>query len=356
MADVTVNSILDTLNGSFKDYGEPKIHQIATRLPRYEVMGRLMRKEKRLWGGPHGIQEQVMTDHSGAAHETGLHGVYDYATQDVMAEMSVPWRHLHTYYAYERREFLMNKNPKRIYNLVKMREAQGLISLAELMEKRFWGSPTSDSAHPLRVYGVFYWLVYNATVGITGGNHSGYSSGRGGINSNTYTRWKNGAGQYTKVSKGDAIASMRNLADDCYFESPVDIADFRKGRGDNWRWYCGRPTMRGFENVGESQNENLGKDIASMDGVITFRRNPIIRVPRLDSMASAPIVGLNWDWIKLCFLKGDYLHRHEARSLDAQPNTIVVDLDLTWQLAFFDLRSQIMLAKSDPLTDLAAEA
>ena len=154
------------------------------------------------------------------------------------------------------------------------------------------------------------------------------------------------------MSKGDGIAKLRDVADDCNFESPVDIADFRKGRGDTFRLYGGKPTIRAFENVGEQQNENLGRDIASMDGVITFRRNPLVRVPKLDAMTtSAPIIGINWDWARLAFLKGDYLHRHKPRGLDAQPNTIVVDLDLTWQLYFEDLRSHFMLAKSDPLSD-----
>jgi hypothetical protein len=71
----------------------------------------------------------------------------------------------------------------------------------------------------------------------------------------------------------------------------------------------------------------------------------------LDGRTSAPIIGLNWDWIKFGVLKGDYLRRSKPRFLDAMPNTMVVDYDLSWQLAFLDLRSQFLLAKSDPLDD-----
>ena len=42
--------------------------------------------------------------------------------------------------------------------------------------------------------------------------------------------------------------------------------------------YVNEDTMSSLEDLGEAQNENLGRDIASMDGQIIFRRVPIIWV------------------------------------------------------------------------------
>lgn len=350
MPEVTNGELLDLVNGTFRDFEEPKFHQIATRLPRYEVSGRLLRKEKRMERAGTGISESILTDHSNSAQDSSLHAVKQYNVQDLMAQMEVLWKQSSNYFAWERREALMNMNPKRIYNVLKTKEVAALISMAEYVENRFWSSP-ADYNDKKKIYGIFYWLTYNATYGINGGNHAGFPLGKGNINANTYTRWKNGTANYSKISKGDGIAKLRDLGDDCNFESPVDVPDLRKGRGDQWRLYCGRDTKRAFENVGEQQNENLGKDIASMDGQIVFRKNPIIRVPQLDGRASAPVIGLNWDWIKFGVLKGDYMRRSEARFLSDQPNTMVVDYDLSWNLVFLDLRSQFLMAKSDPLSD-----
>jgi hypothetical protein len=225
------------------------------------------------------------------------------------------------------------------------------------MEDEFWQMP-SASTDKLECYGVPYWVVYNATDGHTGSNPSGHTSGAGGLDSDTYTRWKNYSATYTTVSKSDCIKLMRTAHRKIRFRSPVDIPDFRKGNGDQYRIYAGESVIADFEDLGEAQNENLGRDLApyqggrdisEMDGVLTFRRNPIIWVPKLDESGltgqpTAPIYMLNFAWFYPVFLQGDYMRESEPAPAPHQHNTWQIHVDLTWNVLCTDRRSQAVLA------------
>ena len=76
--------------------------------------------------------------------------------------------------------------------------------------------------------------------------------------------------------------------------SPVDIDDYRNGNGNKYRIYCNESTFSDFEDVGESQNENLGKDIAAIDRMdLASRKHPIRYVPKLDDQSDNPIYGID---------------------------------------------------------------
>lgn len=352
MAGDAQSKFLDLLASTLDEFPRAGFHSIAARLPDYECMGRALRKERRMMRGGNGYNETIVTDHSHKAKHQGLYASKTYKGVDTTAKMTVPWRHTTTDFAWDRREAKQNMSgPKQVFNLLKKKEYEALLSLAEKLEATFCGTPTSASDE-ITPWGLFYWMTYNAQLGHYGGNQANFPTGRGNINSDVYTRWKNGTGQYAKIAKNDAIKKMRKLAKNVKFKSPVDVEGLRKGAGDRCRYYCGEDTETSFEDVGESQNENLGRDIASMDGQMVFKKNPIVRLAQLDEMTtSAPIIALNWEWIKFMVMEGEYIERSKPRTLDLQPTVAVVDYDLSWNLVFEDLRSHFLIAKSDPLSD-----
>ena len=89
-------------------------------------------------------------------------------------------------------------------------------------------------------------------------------------------------------------------------------------------------TISSIEDVGEAQNENLGRDVASMDGATTFRRNPIIYVPKLDDESTNPVFMVNWNVFKIFFLRGEYLREAPPRQSSRQHNVFEIHVDLSW--------------------------
>jgi hypothetical protein len=184
----------------------------------------------------------------------------------------------------------MNRQPRRILDILKIRRIDAMISLTELMETAFWSFPTStDDVTP---YGIAYWIVkagMSTTGGFNGTLQSGYTT-VGGVNPTTYPRWRNWNCQYTVVSKDDLIRKWREAATKTDFTPPVDgIPTFNTG--DQYGFYSNYAVIGALEEVLEAQNDDLGEDVASMDGRAVFRRSPVNYVPKLDADTTGPVYG-----------------------------------------------------------------
>jgi len=337
---LTDAQIKDLVTGTLKHLGRLKFQQIAQSLPRYEVMGRLMRRDRVTFQSGNGIQRTVMVTHSGAAKHVGLYQKDEVNVGDVLETLSIPWRHTTTNYAFERRELTMNSGASKIVDLLKVRRTDAMLSLTELMESTFWSKP-ENSADKITPYGIQYWLVSNASEGFNGGDPSGFADGAGGLQ---HANWKNWTAQYADVSKADLIQKMRKAYRHIRFESPVDVPDFRRGCGDQYRIYVPETVLEEFENIGEGQNENLGRDLQPYDENITFRRNPIRWVPELDNAADAPVYMVNFAYFYPVFLRGEYLRETEPEKVSDQHSVFAVHVDLTWNVLCTDRRRNAVLA------------
>lgn len=344
------SDIADLTKGTLRQLGRFKFNQIATKLQRHEIMSRIMRKDKVVYGDGHGLQKTIMTDHSGAAHQTTLYAADKVNVGDVLQQIQVPWRHTNTNYGYDRRELLMNRGASRIVSLLKVRRADAMISMVEHMENQGWSLPSS-STDKLDVFGIPYWIIYDSSSGgaFTTADATGFADGPGGLDPATYTRWANWSDTYSAITKADLITKMRNAYNNIHFENPVGINDFRRGRGDDFRIYVDQTTKRGLEDLGEDQNENLGRDLASMDGIMTFRGNPVIWVPHLDANAPTgttnPIYMINFNWMEFATLQGDFLRETEPFFIDSQHNVWVIHVDLTWNLLCTNRRFEAVISK-----------
>ena len=324
------SQILDLVATTQKELGRMRWTELATDYQDFEVLPKMLKRGNVAFESGDGIQRNVMVDESGAASHVGLFNVDDVNVGDVMQTFNVPFRHTTTNYAFDRREKAINSgSATQIVDLIKVRRSDAMISLALLLEQAFWGKP-GDSTDNTTPFGLFYWMVNNASTGFNGGNPSGFTSGAGGLSSTTYPRWSNYTAQYTNVTKADLIKKMRTAHRKTDFMSPIDIPDYRSGRGQNFRIYVNESTISSIEDVGEAQNENLGRDVASMDGATTFRRNPIIYVPKLDDESTNPVFMVNWNVFKIFFLRGEYLREDPPRQSSRQHNVFEIHVDLSW--------------------------
>ncbi len=350
MATLNAADISDMVKSTLRELGRMKFQQIAQDIQWYEIMGRWLKKDRVTMDDGYGIQKNIMTDTLGAASHVGLFETDDTDVGDHVRHLQVPWRHIQTKWAFEYRETLMNRGKSLIYNIIKPRRAGAMIDLAQELEDNAWAVPnSSDNKLP---YGIPYWIVANATTGFNGGNPTGPDSNAhsttGNIDADTYTTWKNYTAQYTDVTKNDLIKKLRTAHRKINFRSPVDINDYRTGNGQQYRLYTNEAQLNSIETLGENQNENLGRDIASMDGTIVFRKHPIVWIPKLDGGTSPtnPIYMINHSCFQTVVLKGDYLRESDADKAPHQHNTFQVFVDMTYNYCCVDRRRQAVLVTS----------
>lgn len=341
MPVIQADNLGDLVAATLKELGEMKFTEIATDLQNYVAMRNLLKKNRIVLDSGYGVQFDVMVTHSGAASFVGLGAVDNVNIGDTLIQGTAPWRHVTTNYAVIRQELAMNRTPRRIVDLLKVRRIDAMISLAVLMEDAFWSYPAStDTTTP---YGVQYWIVTNATEGFNGGAQSGYTT-VGGINPSTYTRWKNYTAQYVTVSKEDLIRKWRAAATKTKFMPPVDgIPSFNTG--DQYGFFSNYDVIQALEEAVEAQNENLGNDLASKDGVTMFRRVPVTWVPKLDSDTTDPVYGINWGVFKTHVLRGEWLNETNIPVTPGQHTVASVHTDCTLNWICKDRRRNFVIYK-----------
>jgi len=338
--NIQADNLADLVAATLRDLGEMRITEIATDLQDHVAMRVLLKRDRIQLESGYGVQWDVMVTQSGAAKFVGLYASDSVNVGDVLVQANAPWRHSTTNYAFDEREIAMNRTPRRIVDLLKVRRIDGMVSMAELMENAFWSYPQSTDT--LTPYGVFYWITKNATEGFNGGANTGYTT-VAGLNPTTYPRWQNWTYQYTSVSRDDLIRHWRQAATKTYFRPPVDgIPTFNTG--DKYGFYTNYAALGQLEEAVESQNEDLGNDLASKDGTTIFRRVPVTYVPKLDADTTNPVLGINWGVFKTYILRGWWLKETKVSITPGQHTVASVHVDSTLNWICKDRRRNFVLA------------
>lgn len=335
-------AIADMVVATQRDLGELRWTNLTSDLQKYIAMPSVIRKERVGFQSGYEVNFNVQTKTQQNARWTGLNDTDNVNMEDSTTNGQAPWRHIVTSYGLDRRLIKMNREPRRIFEMIKEKRNGAMIDFADKMEAAFWGKPT-DSNDTLLPYGLFYWLVYNATEGFNGGAPAGFTT-VANISPTTYPRWKNYSGQYTDVSKTDLIRKIRKAATFCNFMAPVSSPDY--GGDDQWAYYTNYDVLGPMEEALEAQNDNLGNDIASRDGQVQFRRRPVNWVPYLEGNAGDPFIGINWSKFRCIFLTGEYMVEETVVS-PTQHVCVNTFINCSLNFLCYDRRSLFALAKSD---------
>ena len=200
------NDLVDLIKTTQNELGRARFTEIATDIQDHCALRELLNESRvNFTGGPN-IQWNLMTDQSGSARDTGLYEVDQMNVADVMATAQIPYRHMTANYSIERREIAINRAPAQIVDLVRIRRNDAMISLAEHIEKRFWGVPTGPTDDK-KIYGVGYWIsdTDTSTSGFLGGTPTGFTD-VAGINPTDTPRWQNWQGVYSdSVVRSDVL-------------------------------------------------------------------------------------------------------------------------------------------------------
>jgi hypothetical protein len=329
MPTLQADDIADLIKLTQRELGRNKWTDISYDLQEHIALPKLLKKERVGFGSGTGFQFNVNVSTSGAARMTGLHETDEVSISDTIVQGYVPWRHLTTNYAFDEREIKMNRAPARIVELVKVRRANAMIDLAALLETQFWSKP-ADSSDNENLYGVPYWIVKSATEGFNGTDPSGFTAGAAGIASATYANWANWTGDYTAVTQDDLITKLRKASTYTKFMSPTPTPSYNSG--DRYGYYTNYATLAPMERLLMAQNENLGNDLASKDGQVVFRRNPVSAVFKLDADTTNPVYGINWGEFGFVFLEGEYMNEVGPTVAAKQHKTQVVHIDTSMNI------------------------
>ena len=318
--------IADMVTTTLEDLGRGRFHQIAQELVEYKVLPRILRKERiRIQSSGIGIKETLMTSTGGTARWVGLLEEDAVNINDILDQLTVNWCRLTDNMAWERRMLLENRGEARINNVIKPQRVAMMIRIADALEEGFFGAP--DASDVKRPWGLKYWIVKNATTGFNGGLPSGFTT-VGGVSLTDSPTFKNYTFQYTDVTKLDLIQKLRTAHRKTNWRSPIKKPGMMSEFGERRQLFCNEVTINAIELVGEAQNENLGRDIASMDDTIAFKKHPIMYVPYLDNDTSYPLYMIDTDTITPFILKGDYLRESQATN-NRQHNVFDVHVDLS---------------------------
>ncbi len=320
--------IEDMITTTLYQLGEGRFHQIAQELQEYEFMGNILTKRGGVKIIPSGlgIQETLMYTIGGLSRWVGLFDEDVYNFQDLLKKMQVQWCRLTDTMSFERRMTLENRGKSRINNVIKPQKHAMMLRVAQTLENAFFGVPDADTN--LVMWGLKYWIVKNSTTGFNGGYPSGFTR-IGNINLIEVPTFKNWTDTYTSVTKADLVKKLRKAHRKTKWKSPVTKAQFRGDTGEQRILYVNETTISALEDVGEAQNENLGKDLAPFDDVTVFKKHPIRHVPALDDDTAYPIYMIDKATFHPFVLRGDYLRQSDVRRAPLQSNVFVSNIDLS---------------------------
>jgi len=334
--------IADMITTTQYDLGEGRFQQIAQELQQYEFMGNILTKRGgvRTLSSGLGIQETLMHSIGGLSRWVGLFDEDSYDFKDLLKKMQVQWCRLTDTMTYERRMILENKGKARINNVIAPQKHAMMLRVAQTLENAFFGTPDADNN--LVMWGLKYWIVKNSSEGFNGGAASGFTT-VGNINLTEVPTFKNYTNTYTSVTKADLIKKLRSAHRQTKWKSPVTKAQFRGDTGMERVLYMNETTISSMEDLGEAQNENLGRDLAPYDDEIVFKRHRLIWVPDLDDDTSYPIYMIDKNTFVPFVLKGDYLRQSDAHKAPNQHNTFVSEIDLSINTVCVNRRNNAVL-------------
>lgn len=334
-----VENIADLLVTTQKQLGKFKFTDAVASIQNYHAFKQLMRKGKASkYDDGTSINWQVMVDAGAAARMVGLYATDITQQGDYLKTANIPWRHCTHNYLYDSRELAINAGPSRILDIMKVRRYAAWLQIAEKLETQFWSSPVSGSDD---IHGIPYHIVKNASEGFNGGHASGHSDWAG-LSRTTYTNLKNYTYQYSNVTKPDFVRGLSAASDRTNFMPPVEYPSYSSQHDYA---YCTTRTVRqSLKELLEAQNDNLGNDIDSKNGLVTYRRTRVDWVPKLDSDTDNPFYGINYSHLRPAILTSLWMKEQGPHRVDMKHTVFVFYIDLTMNLECTNPREQFVLA------------
>ena len=305
---------------------------------------RIYQQDRMVIDGGNQIERKIMLDNSGNARYRRAYDTDSPSVGEVMHTIKAPWTRIGTNYSWDDFEILQNRNnSKGFINLMKVRRVEGLWSLADKIEDRFWKTPESaiDDLYP---YGVPYYLSYYTDTSGTLNSSSGfygqavkfqdgtYSYSRTNINSSTEPKWRNYCAVYTAVNNA-LLKAFRLAFMQTRFKAPTIISDPQNKRTAAKRVYSDFDTVAQLMDLADQKDDrHTGKDILSNlkvddTGLCFVNRLPVIPIPALNSASYTPIYCVDFSKFIPYIHDGYWMRESDPITDRGQHTTFTVFLD-----------------------------
>lgn len=341
--------IADLITTTLNNVEPMKFTDLTSDLQRYVAFSNLIKKHKTVFDTGADFRFDLMVNVNGGARFVGLYAQDNVNVPDVMAQATVPWRHVTWNWAIEEHEVAMNRSPRKIVDLTLTRRIASLAGAVQLFEHAFWAVPSStNTTDP---YGVPYWIVKSGTAStatsFTGATPSGYTT-VAGISPTTYPRWQNFADQYTFVTPDDLLKRWYKAAEFTDFDTVVpDVPTFNTG--DDMGYYTNYGVLQPLEEMLRNRNDNIGTDIGKYQGSTMFMNKPVVRIPQLEYDTTNPVYGINWGEFKCAALRGIWLKETKIPIMPGQHLVSANFVDCSFNFFTHNRRRHFVLATGTTL-------
>lgn len=342
------DQIDDFVNLTLSNFKKHKWTDISLEHQEY-VSATLVTEKKVTEQGGKDIAFRLKTKNTGnATNLTGLFAVERTGVEDVTKSASIPWSKQSTSFSYDIDEDLFQSDRETIIRELVIRDHDCLSDMAELNEENLWSAPSSTS--DTRPMGVPFWLQKDASTtpggAFNGGNPSTHSSGRAGVSSVDYPRWRNWTFGYSTVDTDDLVAKLKKSIAFTNFMPPVPHPELGFGKS-NYTIYTTYRVQEPLERLAEKRNDNLGSDVAKYMNQVTVGGIPIKWVPYLEANdTSDPLYGINWKHFRPFVKKGGNMRRTEPMVAPFQPTVRNVFITNWMNYACYNLRSCFVGSKA----------
>ena len=294
---VKATDLADFLASTLSDY--PKnVFEVGWDNQSYEAC-RIFQKERMVIDGGTDIKRKVQLDASGAAHYRRYYDVDNPTVVDTMKTITVPWKRLSTDYSWDDLELLQNiKNSAKGYlKIMTEKRTAALHSLANLIEEKFWLTPTNSDIDDLFPYGVPYYInMLNADASAAGfsGQTIRYQDGTtgtncAGIDAANEEKWRNYAFTYSAIDNA-LLKSLRVAFINTNFKAPLFINDPAAIQRGAKRFYTDFDNTAALQDLVDAKDDNhRSKDVLGnirMDdgGLVFINRHPVVPIAQLNSV------------------------------------------------------------------------
>lgn len=355
-AVISSQDVYDLLMVTMKKYPHKGKLNVLQERHNYPIMNRMFRSDRMFIRGGTAISEKLMIDENGAAKMVQPFAEHEGNVVDVMATMEIPWRQAQTNWDIEKGEILRNAAGKftgnsvvQIVDITKIRRASSDLSMANLIERLGWKSPTS-AADKLNPFGIFYWLMAITTEQVAasnGGDHIGthptWASNTAGIDSSDdkYALWRSYADVWdnnTPTITNDDIRKMVRMHRHLEFQVPMNARDWESETFSDYQAYVSESRLEAMEERARENNQSLGADLGKFSGQVVIKGTPVNWAKDIDDVSSDPLVLLNHNHWNVFVLEGDNFAESTVPGDRRQHRMTTTFTDLTFNIGTLNRR------------------
>lgn len=312
MPNLQASGMADLMSVTLPELGRLKFVDLGSDYHKTIAFKRIFQKKKSQVDSGTSIRFNIMHDIGGSFRFVPLGFTATANIKNVMTYGEVPWRGWTWNWSMIAEEGTMNSGASKIVDLMQTRRISEFASVITGLERQLWATP--DANDDVSILPIPYYIVKSNTAvttndGFNGTVPSGFTT-VAGLDPTTAAgtpggRYRNYATQYTTVAKNDLVRKMRRGAEYTTFE-PITDGIPNPDTGDDMGWYTNYSVLSVMEEILEAQNENLGNDLASMDGKCLFRGAGITSVQELDRDTTNPVYGIQWATFGFTRMRGHW--------------------------------------------------